>query len=809
MFRITRHLLGRTPLRIASLSTVLLLATHISGQNFARPDGSIPLPVDWSASHVVYTVDFKPEQAAHMINEPRLWASWFLHGNSPRSLLSSSATALQRSATSGDKKDPKPPKLTRDWSVSLGAGGVAQDMSPAKYTFDVNANASCTADFAVYPISVSTSYTRAHVVGTFSTSTQSTGSGSVTITVTPTGGSGTTLTLNASTSSNTGTNFEVFTSGSISTNATNEAVNLAAAINRNLSNTALARVVARESTNTVTVYTLTPGARVVITDTETLNNFSFATVTVGANGSQANIVGFNNLYSGSAIGINQCSGSFPAFTFSYASGASAVTNSPVISLDGTKVAYVESDATIGAILHVLTIGTGTEVGTCTVGGGSGTPNCATHPVVPGSTASSKATDFMLPLGLSLSTPNSNTDTYSSLFVNYANDTAYVGDDGGILYQITTIFTGTPTLASSVTVHSAFNLSAPVVDVANTGNIFVGDSDGILYNYNTSLVQQGTITIGSATTKGGGIRDAPIVDSTNSVGYVIVGCNSNSGNSGDTQLNQFGFTSTSLTSKQSVTFGSNSCNSTPKVMYAPAPDNNYYTQGISSSTPGSNGELITCTGNGSTTLLSQFQFTSGTMSATAQFADDNPDTSNGDTCSPLTEFYNPNSTFSGSFNTLTRSGTTVTVNTLNPDGFRTGDSVTIAGVTGSGANTNCGTSQINTTATITVASATEFTYISSGSGTLNCTVTSATATGAVDYLFFGLSAGNAQSFAAPLTNATQTAMVIFNAPESEGTSGIIVDNVGNVASGGSGQTASIYFGLLVENTAVKLTQNGLQ
>ena len=41
--------------------------------------------------------------------------------------------------------------MKKDWAVSLGAGGVAQGMSPAKYSFNVNAAPSCSCRFRSIP----------------------------------------------------------------------------------------------------------------------------------------------------------------------------------------------------------------------------------------------------------------------------------------------------------------------------------------------------------------------------------------------------------------------------------------------------------------------------------------------------------------------------------------------------------------------------------------------------------------------------------------------------------------------------------
>src|ERR1700691_4500580 len=316
-------------------------------------------------------------------------------------------------------------------------------MLPAKYAFDVNATPSCSADFVVFPVNASTGNTRASVVGTFSAEP---GAGNTTtITVTPTGGTAVTLTLTSSTGSNTGLNFEV--SSTVATNA----ANLAAAINRNFSSTALDRVVAVASGDTVTVYALTPGIRVMLADASTLTNFSWGAVTAGTNGAQANIVAFNHLYSGS--GTSLCNLTNPEFIFSYASGVGPVATSPGLSTGGTELAYVENDPNIGAILHVLTFGSGsTEYGSCGTNnnGGATLPTCATNPVIPGSTSGSTATDFMLPLGLVAANAATGVagaaDTFSSPFTNYADDTTYVGDYNGYLYAITPTFNGTPAYA---------------------------------------------------------------------------------------------------------------------------------------------------------------------------------------------------------------------------------------------------------------------------------------------------------------------------------------------------------------------------
>src|ERR1700685_274364 len=673
----------------ARLAALLLIAFGLAvsftasafGQDFARPDGSVPVPMDWSSRHVLFTAGFTPEQAATMRNEPRAYAEWLLHGNAPADSGLVHSGLVQGRARKHAKR-----KLKKDWAISLGSGGVAQGMSPAKYTFNVNAPPSCAADFAVFPINASTGNTRANVVGTFTGEPQT--EDTPAITITPAGGTGVTLTLTSSASSNTGLNFQV--SSTIATNA----VNLAAAINRNISSTAIDRVVAVASADTVAVSALTPGNRVTLTDANTLNNFSWGTVTAGTNGAQANVVAFNQLYSGS--GTSLCNLSNPEFIFSYASGVGPVATSPGLSLGGTEISYVENDPSIGAILHVLTFGSGsTEYGTnasCASNNNGGTtlPTCATSPVIPGSTSGSTATDFMLPLGLVAANAATGVagaaDSFSSPFTDYADDTTYVGDNNGFLYAITPTFNGPPAFAGgnfpvqvsaspaslsptvvtatttlvTVTVTNSlsigelvtiagvtantgngctaadvaaingtqtviatglsgtkfeFNatiptattgtgcavsgatvipgsnyLASPVVDVGDTGNIFVGDSSSNLYALTPAGGTAATalaLGINGSTNQGainGGIRDGVIIDSTNGVGYVVAACNPNTTGEGDTGtegnagLIQFSFSSNSLTAVvfAGLDTGANqSCTTAGFPNYAPTPDQRYY------------------------------------------------------------------------------------------------------------------------------------------------------------------------------------------------------------------------------------------
>ena len=92
-----------------------------------------------------------------------------------------------------------------------------------------------------------------------------------------------------------------------------------------------------------------------------------------ASGGQANIVGFNNLYSSQVTPTPTptplCTTVGPTVMFAYASGSGQVPNFVTLSQDGTQVAYVENLTTGSSYFHVLTIGTTGTNGTSATAAG--------------------------------------------------------------------------------------------------------------------------------------------------------------------------------------------------------------------------------------------------------------------------------------------------------------------------------------------------------------------------------------------------------------------------------------------------------
>jgi hypothetical protein len=259
---------------------------------------------------------------------------------------------------------------------------------------------------------------------------------------------------------------------------------------------------------------------------------------VGGSSTSSNLIGVDNLYVGAAegggcgtpSGSNGGSGTVPtprvkwAFNVSDLSTGGNIPASVVLSLDGTKVAFVlnSTSGEVSSVVHVLTLGSGTyNQTTC----GSGSTQCSiTAPATPGSASAPGSSIATVTLSASGVIVN------SSIYVDYGSDAGYVGDNIGHLYKISGLFHGTPALASSWTTNPVSagtdTLTSPVYD-SNTDTVFVASADGKLYGFNgttgseisTSPIQ---LAVSDGTSKG--INAPPIVDSTNHVLYLIYGDN---------------------------------------------------------------------------------------------------------------------------------------------------------------------------------------------------------------------------------------------------------------------------------------------
>ena len=392
------------------------LLAGLSALVSAKPDvwRSMGLVDDWTHRQVIFS---NPGTLAEAVAQGR-YEQWYKIVNNPRYIMQqmkrksplfgssenardyltlSNRLAMPLEAHSFPTVKVPPPAASsthRDWAFSLGTGTVAENMSPAKFTWNINATPNCTSDFAVYGLNVA-----------------------------------------------------------------------------------------------------------------------------GASGGQANLVALNNLYS-STNGTGYCAGTGPAVYWAYhatTTAAGVITTSPVLSYDGTKIIYVESGGTAGPYLHVLAWNS--------ADGGTVAASKAPAHVLAAGTGVSGCTAGASCLVSILLNATTETVTNSSPFYDYNTDTVYVGDDAGNLYKVT------PVIASGTPVVSKLNIVAtggvhdqvmtgPVYD-PNSGYVFVGASNGVLYavTARTLALQTTTVQVGALTTScSGGYNNAlvnpPIVDVSN-------------------------------------------------------------------------------------------------------------------------------------------------------------------------------------------------------------------------------------------------------------------------------------------------------
>ncbi len=344
------------------------------------------------------------------------------------------------------------------------------------------------------------------------------------------------------------------------------------------------------------------------------NDYVVFALNVAGSATQANVIAFNNLYSGTN---GYCGTTGPSVLFAYniSTIGGRIATSPILSLDGTKIGFVET-AGSGAVLHILTWKTGLGNGTS-----------ATAPAVPGvgNTASM--------VNISLGTVPI---TRSSPWIDYNTDTVYVGNNSGRVYKITNAFLGSPALAGApwpVLISPGRTLTGPVLDNV-TKNIFIGDGRGFLLSFNS--ITPGTpitLAVGQSGATSSSILDSPMVDSTNGVVYAV------SGNDGTSAV-MVEATTANLTELARARIGLGGLSGATVPLYDGSPDNNYFNSA-------STGTFLVCgtaSGNASPVLYT-FGFT-GTTLNTIPLSSVPLSSNTGSRCSPITEFFNPNVGTSG-------------------------------------------------------------------------------------------------------------------------------------------------------------------
>jgi hypothetical protein len=354
------------------------------------------------------------------------------------------------------------------------------------------------------------------------------------------------------------------------------------------------------------------------------NDFAVYTINATPSATQANIVAFNNLYTGTAS--SSCPNgpqtppttdyTQPTFMWSYRAGSSASHLSPTLSLDGTQVAFVENGNP--AYLDVLTwvAGQGTD---------------ATHPATPGSGGSSLIRlnyTTSSATGCNSSAQNSN----SSPYIDYGSGSAYIGANNGILYRISGVFSGSPAVQYCVTVNAGKDLTSPVYDEVSN-QVFVSDGYSV-YSYTPGAAgfTAGASIAVASTSATDPIVLSPIVDTLNGFVYVFSAADSTNTYSIVSQMN------VALTSQATAAIGPRR---TQYILDGDF-DNTYYTVGPK----GGLGTLYACgtqTGSANRPALYALSFSApkGILNSTPVMSNNiniNVASNPAGTCSPLLDFY---------------------------------------------------------------------------------------------------------------------------------------------------------------------------
>jgi hypothetical protein len=354
-------------------------------------------------------------------------------------------------------------------------------------------------------------------------------------------------------------------------------------------------------------------------------DFVVYNTSVTGSATQASIAAFDNLYSG-------CSGTVPSVYWAYRTGGRVMT-SPVFSRDGTQIAFVQETAALSGVLVLLKWAASTTEAVNnplaltaimpSAYPACGAPCLTTIPLWDGS-----ATD----------------DTNSSVFYDYANDVAYVGDDSGFLHKYTPVFNAVPREVTTggwpvkVNPGAATALTSPVYDFSS-GNVFVADVGGFLYRVDSSaaVTVSGQLDF-SAAELGAGIVQGPVVDSTAGLVFVFASSDGSGGCTGlttdCTAVYKLGTSFiASDTGVESTVGASTIPGNPPNPLYIGAFDSAY------ENSVNATGNLYVCGNTGGPPILYQVPILAGTMNGMGTAG---PVLTTGTTpCSPVTDVANPN------------------------------------------------------------------------------------------------------------------------------------------------------------------------
>ena len=120
-----------------------------------QPRQRVPLVRDFSHRQVFFPEVVPAKNIEKVRNDPRFW-NQYLERHAHRYVPSRWDYVPDPNAND---------TVARDWAFSLNLGNGGTISMPAKYSFDVNAPASCTNDFVITGVNVAGSTTQANLVG--------------------------------------------------------------------------------------------------------------------------------------------------------------------------------------------------------------------------------------------------------------------------------------------------------------------------------------------------------------------------------------------------------------------------------------------------------------------------------------------------------------------------------------------------------------------------------------------------------------------------------------------------------------------
>ena len=188
-----------------------------------------------------------------------------------------------------------------------------------------------------------------------------------------------------------------------------------------------------------------------------------------------------------------------------------ILTSPGYSGNGKQLAFVQTDAALEGNLVLLKWAASTTESV-------GSPATLTS-VSAAAYAACPSPPCMTTFLLTNTSGTPADDRTSSVFYDYIDDIAWVGDSHGWLHKFTPVFNGTPAEVRiggwPVQVNTGNSLSDPVHD-SLSGNVFVGDAGGYLYRVSPTgaVIKSGQLDFAT------GIAQGPVVDSAAGTVYVF-------------------------------------------------------------------------------------------------------------------------------------------------------------------------------------------------------------------------------------------------------------------------------------------------